>query len=1523
MGKNRWARLSQSEKAELLGIYANGGWTKLDDIIADYNSYGNGGPEKQNWFTRVTMNAMLNGEAPVATAAGWTRDRNGNVVQTEQDSEGVKQLRNNLAVLGATGLGAFTGGAAMDLAATELGTYGNIYKGVAKRFLRDLPAFEFFDRLPTVFGDQRFTEYGTQKAEQGFRWLMPEGKFTDAVAPYVGNIVGAFAGGAAPGIASDMAMNAGSRAIASGLNRAGHWMTDQFKFNTSDVAKILDSIKKVNPDTERSISRSFTDKDKFRSLVKRLENYEAENGVYNVAPNTYWANPYQYNMPSPNPNHLYLGFKAKRSNNPFVAAMEADLDHQALRGGFKYDDIYVSMDGFISGKRPTLYKEQNPITFFDAAEDRGFDTSQLLKNYEDYVNLLTNPSEYRALNGSPKEFVENLSAGRASVSDYRRQFPGTIVDENGNINTRELAKAYKSVLENLESEGLAPRGYNGRAGYHGLNEQYYSSGKMSSLKEHIAGVVKTAQEIPVPKGSSRQELVRAALVHDIGKLVTGQEAADAFASHPIIGEKLLRTVPELREFSSPNIRSSVLMHMDDSVTPIYGSHGEGVLDANHPFRTGLELSVGSEADAVPEYAINYDFLRALQASDVARGLSYDKAATRFPQLFTYDKEVPFNVKMYEGTPEEQMKNVVNPLLKRQGYPTVKTPEQLESTMRRHRSFYRGVRDPYKPKTGGDYDIEGSVAGFKDYYPSGSLEDQRNAIGAAELAMQYYGENTPEARLLVSAGVIPKYPTGHGRASVFTGKSGSFSYVTDTGNVISGEVQDSAPGLLSKRLKISPDAQDAAYVSASPSVLREYSSSWQNPRPGMAARVTMPNEPIQPGESLADFYERSNFQLYAGHTGTGHQGGVNGDIASSSQPMSNFQLFEEPYRLQTGRSLKSDMAKEYSGKVAKKHNNSTVITGESYVDRMKLQRDKLIELGNKFGVDFSRIHPEVDLGDGKIGIIGNIDKSKKLDTILSIYEHDNGTGLGLNNPNAELLNKLGFISNKTLTTFKVLNKEAFRAINNARGLPGGTDMSKYRAAEDAAKKRLSNFVTKYILNKNTLYRAKNQYLKDVRPNYKATHDFVDYMNNPDNIVKFMREKGVAPLYEMPSFGKSEVFSTNFQGWGWGPKTRNFSPSTNASQGVIIGNRGERVLDVQPFTDEQLQQLYSPLGQNYGRYRSGARDAGNRFLGEEDPFAITRKTFKSGGKIHIKPENRGKFTALKKRTGHSASWFKAHGTPAQKKMAVFALNARKWKHADGGPLEITSHYIPDPQMPIIQTAGRPTTQIKMPEAKIQTPMAFDLAPEIYNMVPLMYDIPTVTVPFGEEKEIDYFSKEALERRALKQRYAESGFRNNAVSGAGAQGAYQIMPITYKDYLGRGKGKAGDLNDPEYNRKIRDWVMGIIPRDLGEFYSENDAPLVRLAKIYGAYNWGAGNMRKYLRKQRDAGVDIENDTTWVEGLNPETRRYIKYLAFDEDIPDSTYTNSAFEEAAVKRGLLKCGGKIKKNGGELSRFSEVSSIF
>lgn len=104
-----------------------------------------------------------------------------------------------------------------------------------------------------------------------------------------------------------------------------------------------------------------------------------------------------------------------------------------------------------------------------------------------------------------------------------------------------------------------------------------------------------------------------------------------------------------------------------------------------------------------------------------------------------------------------------------------------------------------------------------------------------------------------------------------------------------------------------------------------------------------------------------------------------------------------------------------------------------------------------------------------------------------------------------------------------------------------------------------------------------------------------------------------------------------------------------------------------------------------YRPGFWSIDNPFIYAPEHEYFTDggflKDYRTGGKIHIKKKNRGKFTALKKRTGHSASWFKAHGTPAQKKMAVFELNSRKWshKHGDGGLIE---HYGVDRVLAAIQ-------------------------------------------------------------------------------------------------------------------------------------------------------------------------------------------------------------------------------------------------
>ena len=48
------------------------------------------------------------------------------------------------------------------------------------------------------------------------------------------------------------------------------------------------------------------------------------------------------------------------------------------------------------------------------------------------------------------------------------------------------------------------------------------------------------------------------------------------------------------------------------------------------------------------------------------------------------------------------------------------------------------------------------------------------------------------------------------------------------------------------------------------------------------------------------------------------------------------------------------------------------------------------------------------------------------------------------------------------------------------------------------------------------------------------------------------------------------------------------------------------------------------------------------------------------IHIKPENKGKCTATKKRTGKSTEELKHSKNPLTRKRAIFAQNAKKWAH-----------------------------------------------------------------------------------------------------------------------------------------------------------------------------------------------------------------------------------------------------------------------
>lgn len=336
-----------------------------------------------------------------------------------------------------------------------------------------------------------------------------------------------------------------------------------------------------------------------------------------------------------------------------------------------------------------------------------------------------------------------------------------------------------------------------------------------------------------------------------------------------------------------------------------------------------------------------------------------------------------------------------------------------------------------------------------------------------------------------------------------------------------------------------------------------------------------------------------------------------------------------------------------------------------------------------------------------------------------------------------------------------------------------------------------------------------------------------------------------------------------------------------------------------------------------------------IGTTEPNTLWN-TKASGGKIHIKPENRGKFTALKKRTGHSASWFKAHGTPAQKKMATFALNARKWKHADGGPLVINSQYLNNVQQPVINVGGTPTMKVNMPEATIETPMSFDLAPELYNMVPLMYDIPTVTVPFASgvnEQELNPVKDAARRIRSVENsKNNPNGGWNEKEQRWYPHKSYEggADTIAYGIKLSNGTPEAklalqqGYLTDEQavhftdsLAQTYYDAAKKVYDKKYGDGEWDKLSPESQSFLTDFSYNPGLGKFPKLMEGFHSGNIDM---------IRQNYKRYSNGKPLGR--------NKTLLEELERFGngvsiFRKCGGKIKKDGGEIQKFDSFSSLF
>lgn len=135
----------------------------------------------------------------------------------------------------------------------------------------------------------------------------------------------------------------------------------------------------------------------------------------------------------------------------------------------------------------------------------------------------------------------------------------------------------------------------------------------------------------------------------------------------------------------------------------------------------------------------------------------------------------------------------------------------------------------------------------------------------------------------------------------------------------------------------------------------------------------------------------------------------------------------------------------------------------------------------------------------------------------------------------------------------------------------------------------------------------------------------------------------------------------------------SPSAGPNMPSLQKSMDERKRMFDLFSDnavavgkkKTLPNLNQMLDRNMENYISGILGIPDVYEDTEYTYTpmmySTMPTFADGkSPIRIKPENRGKLTRLKKRTGKSESELYNDGNPAHKKMVVFARNARKWKH-----------------------------------------------------------------------------------------------------------------------------------------------------------------------------------------------------------------------------------------------------------------------
>lgn len=423
--------------------------------------------------------------------------------------------------------------------------------------------------------------------------------------------------------------------------------------------------------------------------------------------------------------------------------------------------------------------------------------------------------------------------------------------------------------------------------------------------------------------------------------------------------------------------------------------------------------------------------------------------------------------------------------------------------------------------------------------------------------------------------------------------------------------------------------DGLYLSTNANFLDEYGNGGVGGKVGL---VRIPqNEVSKNSESLSerllagDFDIYNSKQIYRGRSGN---------------PQSSWTLFGEPYRLQTGRSLRQDMIEkdpnvpniegEYvrnKGQVLSLMKPSDINFGSFYLDGYSEQNEPT------FGQIVDKVNKTLEKeGLPKIKNFAKTDKNGDIEDLV----YNNAKGIVILNENISKLDelqKLAEVVKPYIKDEKKLKKQKDEIVNNPDYL-WSNELSKQMEDIQHKLNQIDNFRSSFMninmdkvtpkqkrsamfagnvdrIRRAVLQSSLDDYFDGVK-NQKAhvkynAKDREKYLANPENQAAFMRSQGVLPRYDHPTYNHVLTITPGQHIEDMPNKMATKNMPLGPSQIAVIGKRGEKVVDlVKELSPDEIQDIKQQTkNQTHLKKPSGKKgykDTGDRIYG----LKLSRKT-----------------------------------------------------------------------------------------------------------------------------------------------------------------------------------------------------------------------------------------------------------------------------------------------------------------------------